>query len=184
MDLLSSDSPQSTPLRTQFTSIEGIDTFSFEELGLSLVRETPTEAEKTTGGKGKGRAYSSRTEAEEDEEETGRRTVWSVAENVVLAKAWVGVIKDPYVGNNQHIDRMWFRISQGYLKRKPADGKPHGPEQYRKQWERLRPKLSLFTGLYQNNLRQATSSMTEEDVKIRAMQQCPDKSLKFREFEH
>ncbi|XP_042030015.1 uncharacterized protein LOC121776939 [Salvia splendens] len=35
MDLLSSDSPQSTPLETQFPDIE---TFSFEELGLSPVR--------------------------------------------------------------------------------------------------------------------------------------------------
>ena len=46
------------------------------------------------------------------------------------------------------------------------------------------PKLSRFADLYQNNLRQATSGMSEDDVKNRAMQQYPDRSLKFREFEH
>ena len=52
MDLLSSDSPQSTPMDTQFT---GIDTFTFEELGLSPVRKTPSEAETAARGRGKGR---------------------------------------------------------------------------------------------------------------------------------
>ena len=46
------------------------------------------------------------------------------------------------------------------------------------------PKLSRFADLYQNNLRQATSGMSEENVKICAMQQYPDRALKFREFEH
>ena len=105
-------------------------------------------------GKGKDPASSSRTGAEEDVEERGSRTIWTVAENVALAKVWIGVLEDLYIGNNQHIDRMWFRISQGYLKWKPTEGKPHGPEQCRKQWERLRPKLSRFAGLYQDNLHQ------------------------------
>ena len=107
-----------------------------------------------------------------------------MAENVMLAKAWVGVVEDPYIGANQHIDKMWLFISQGYLKFKLPSGKPRSPEQCRKQWERLRGKISRYAGIYQNNLHQATSGMSTDDVKNLSMQQYPDKELKFREFEH
>ena len=75
------------------------------------------------------------------------------------------------------------RISEAYLTLKPAGAKPRTPEQCRKQWDRLRPKLSHFTGLYQNNQCMATSGMSEEDVKNRALSQYPDKELKFKEFD-
>ena len=105
-----------------------------EELGLYPIRETPTVVPPAGGrskkkdagrgrGRGKGPTSSSRVrvgaEEEEDVEETGKRTVWSVAENVALMKAWVVVVKDPYIGVNQYIDKMWLRISQGYLRFKP-----------------------------------------------------------------
>ena len=98
-----------------------------------------------------------------------------MGENAALVKSWVGVVEDPYVGANQYIDRLWHRISEVYLTLKPAGAKPRTPEQCRKQWDRLRPKLSRFAGLYQNNLRMATNGMSEEDVKNRTLSQYPDK---------
>ena len=39
-------------------------------------------------------------------EEVGgrKRTIWSIGECVALAKAWISVVEDPYIGANQHID--------------------------------------------------------------------------------
>ena len=104
-------------------------------------------------------------------------------ENAALAKAWIGVVEDPYIGANQYIDRLWKRISETYLTHKPTGARPHTSKQCRKQWDRFRPKLSCFAALYQNNLRLATSGMSEEDVKNRALAQYPDKELKFKEFD-
>ncbi|XP_042041183.1 phenolic glucoside malonyltransferase 1-like [Salvia splendens] len=74
--MLSTDTLSSFVPENQFT---GVDTFSFEELGLSPVRETPDDVGTTTRGRGKGQGKamgsSSRTVAEEeDDEETGKRT--------------------------------------------------------------------------------------------------------------
>ncbi|XP_047942555.1 uncharacterized protein LOC125189309 [Salvia hispanica] len=174
IDLLADDSPSTVP-ETQYADIE---TFSFEDLGLSPIRETPDEAEPAArgrskgkgkvrgGGRGKGKgkvpSSSSHTGAEEEEgeDETERRTIWSVWENAALAKAWIGVVEDPYVGANQYVDRMWHRISATYRNVKPSGAKPRTPEQCRKQWLRLRPKLSRFAALYQNNMRMVTSGMS------------------------
>ncbi|XP_047939270.1 glutathione S-transferase T3-like [Salvia hispanica] len=185
IDLLADDSPSTVP-ETQYA---GIETFSFEELGaelgLSPIHETPDEAElaargrskdkgKTRGGgrgKGKVSGSSSNTGAEEEGEDEAeeRRTIWTVWENVALAKAWVDVVEDPYVGPNQYVDRLWLRISEAYRICKPSGAKPRTSEQCRKQWLRLRPKLGRFAALYQNNIRMATSGMSEDDVKRRAL---------------
>ena len=59
--------------------------------------------------KGKGTTLSSRAGNERgagaEGEEAGKRkrTIWSIGECVALAKAWVGVVEDPYIGANQHI---------------------------------------------------------------------------------
>ena len=139
MDLLASDSPQRTPLETQFA---GIEMFSFEELGIALRTEPamqPAAPRVRTRRPGKSKATSSRaaTDGGAGKEEDGRRkrTVWSIPEYVALAKAWISVVEDPYVSANQHINRMWWRISQSYLEWKPAGGKPHDAEQCLKQWE-------------------------------------------------
>ena len=113
-----------------------------------------------------------------------KRTFWKVEECVALAKAWISVVEDPYVSTNQVIDRMWYRISQSYLKWKQANEKAHDAEQCRKQWERLRKQLSRFAGLYQKNLRLATSGMTTEDVKLLSHQQFPDSEMGFGEFKY
>ena len=87
-------------------------------------------------GKGKGTTSSSRAGNEgeagaEGWEEAGgrKRTIWSIGECVALAKAWISVVEDPYIGANQHIDRMWWRISQNYIEFKPPSGKRHDGEQ-------------------------------------------------------
>ena len=84
MDLFSAGS-QSTLLETQFT---GIETFSLEELGLSPMREPPTQDQPAVGGrvasagkskkkgKGKGIGESLRARYDGEEADEGRRTVW------------------------------------------------------------------------------------------------------------
>ena len=49
---MSDDSPSTVP-ETQYAA--GIETFSFEELGVSPIRETPDEAELAARGRGKGK---------------------------------------------------------------------------------------------------------------------------------
>ena len=90
IDLLADDSPSSVP-ETQYA---GIETFSFEDLGLSPIRETPQEeagpargrrkskATARSGGRGKGKVPSSSSHTgakeEEGEDETERMTIWTV----------------------------------------------------------------------------------------------------------
>ena len=154
MDLLADYSPSTVP-ETQYADIE---TFSFEELGaklgLSPIRETPDVAEPAArsrskgkgktrggdrgGGRGKGKVPSSSSntgaEAKEEGEDEAeeRRTIWTVWENITLAKAWVGVGEDPYVGPNQYVDRLWHRINEAYRVCKPSGAKARTPEQCRK----------------------------------------------------
>ncbi|XP_047965637.1 glutathione S-transferase T3-like [Salvia hispanica] len=161
IDLLADDSPSTVP-ETQYA---GIETFSFEELGAELGL-SPIQAEE---------------EGEDEAEE--RRTIWTVWENAALAKAWVGVVEDPYVGPNQYVDRLWHRISEAYRVCKLSGAKARTSEQCRKQWLRLRPKLSRFAAIYHNNMRMATSGMSEDDVRRRALAHYPDKELKFKEFD-
>ncbi|XP_042032010.1 uncharacterized protein LOC121778681 [Salvia splendens] len=198
MDLLAPDNPPSTPLETQFTSME---TFSLEELGLSLIRDSPTDAPTATGrrgrrsgrGRGRGRGITSPVPmyggeagaAEVGEWSIGKkRIVWSKEECIALAKAWISVVEDPYVGANQHIDRMWWRINQSFLQFKPPGGKPHNGEQCRKQWERLRRQLSRFADIYTNSLRSTTSVMSTEDVKLLSHHQFIDTAQGFEEFKY
>ncbi|XP_042044846.1 uncharacterized protein LOC121790795 [Salvia splendens] len=113
-----------------------------------------------------------------------KRTIWSSDECVALAKAWISVVEDPYVGANQHIDRIWWRISQSYIQFKPPTGKPHNSEQCRKQWDRLKMPLSRFVSIYTNNLRSATNGMSAEDVKLLSQQMFPDPEKRLGEFKY
>ena len=159
MDLLYSDSPQRTSLETRTaleTQFPGVEMFSFEDLGISLRTSPATQPAAPparTRREGMSTTTSSRATTDSgtgEEEGSGRkRTVWSVQECVALAKAWISVVEDPYISVNQHIERMWWRISQNYLEWKSDDGKPHDADKCRKQWERLWRQLSRFAGLHQ-----------------------------------
>ena len=87
------------------------------------------------------------------------------------------------VGPNQYVDRLWLRISEAYPICKPSGTKPRTSEQCRKQWLRLRPKLSRFAALYQNNMRMVSSGMSEDDVRRQTFSQYPSKELGIKEFD-
>ncbi|XP_047978888.1 glutathione S-transferase T3-like [Salvia hispanica] len=177
IDLLADDSPSTVP-ETQYAGIETFLRSLGAELRLSPIREAPDEAELTARSRSKGKG-----KTRGGGRGKGKVPIWIVWENFALAKAWVGVVEDPYVGPNQYVDRLWLRISEACRICKPCGAKPRTSEQCRKQWLRLRPKLSRFAALYQNNMRMTTNGMSEDDVKRRALAQYPDKEFKFKEFD-
>ena len=122
---------------------------SFDALGISppdTPATQPAAPPARTRRPGTSKATTSRaaTDSGAEEEVGGRRkrTVWKVKECVALAKAWISVVEDPYVSANQVIDRMWYRISQSYLKWKPANGKAHDAHVQSEVPSQITPQLT------------------------------------------
>ena len=134
-------------------------------------------------GRGKRKGVAGESSQAGDDGEEGRWTVWTPEECVAVAKAWVNVCEDPIRSNNQTIDRMWTRISEAYDKFKPRNANYHTSEELRKQCERIKVAVSIFSSIYDNNTRSMTSGMTMEDVKRLSYQQFP-KPRKHSQFKY
>nr|XP_043621372.1 glutathione S-transferase T3-like [Erigeron canadensis] len=84
-------------------------------------------------------------------------------EEACLAKAWLNVYEDPYVGNAQTAGSFWKKVKfqlDSHLNRESG----RTPEMCRSKWKDLKHKVSGFCGIYNVKKSKMSSGQSEEDV--------------------
>ena len=88
----------------------------------------------------------------ENRGESSRRAMrkpWDPQEEVALAQSFLSISGDGEVGNNQRREKFWERIHEDFSER--VGGSYRTTHQINSKWRDLNVKISLFSGLYNNN---------------------------------
>nr|XP_043609593.1 uncharacterized protein LOC122581429 [Erigeron canadensis] len=130
------------------------------------------------GGSSSHFASQPKEEEEEEEEEVEEEAIpetqvpvkgkrecrnWGKDEEACLAKAWLNVFEDPYVGNAQTAGSFWGKVKfqmDSHLNRDSG----RTPEMCRSKWKDLKHKVSGFCGIYNVKKSKMLSGQSDEDV--------------------
>nr|XP_043630516.1 glutathione S-transferase T3-like [Erigeron canadensis] len=88
---------------------------------------------------------------------------WGKDEEACLAKAWLNVSEDPYIGNAQTTGSFWKKVKfqlDSHLNRESG----RTPEMCRSKWKDLKHKVSGFCGMYNVKKSKMLSGQSDEDV--------------------
>ena len=74
---------------------------------------------------------------------------WTPQEEVTLAQSFLSISEDGNVGNKKRRKKFWERILQDFSMR--VGGSDRSTHQLNSKWRDLNNRVSLFSGLYNNN---------------------------------
>ncbi|XP_042407692.1 glutathione S-transferase T3-like [Zingiber officinale] len=109
--------------------------------------------------------HSSQEEREvELEENESKRRIWSLDEDVVLAKSWATINTDAIIGNGQKDQAFWKRIADYYNKHRPTGSMTRSYQRLKSHYYRFAPMVNEFFATYNNFYTHRQSAWSDENV--------------------
>ncbi|XP_042403942.1 glutathione S-transferase T3-like [Zingiber officinale] len=102
------------------------------------------------------------------DEDHSKRTIWTVADDKLLAAAYTIMSKDSVVGNAQKSESFWKRVVTYFNANRTKGAKKRTAEKAKSHWASLKKIVNRYNGIYNKWYNDQPSRWSNEDLMVRA----------------
>ncbi|XP_074562791.1 glutathione S-transferase T3-like [Curcuma longa] len=123
------------------------------------------------------------TDNESDGDHT-KRTMWTIANDKLLAAAYTIMSEDPVVGNGQKNDSFWKRVVTYYNTNREKGGKKRTADKAKSHWAAVKKIVNRYNGIYNKWYNDRPSGWSDEDLMVRAHEEYKSTFKSTFQYEH
>ncbi|KAG6490631.1 hypothetical protein ZIOFF_051940 [Zingiber officinale] len=102
------------------------------------------------------------------DEDHSKRTVWTVADDKLLAAAYTIMSEGSIVGNAQKSESFWKRVVAYFNTNRAKGAKKRTAEKAKSHWASLKKIVNRYNGIYNKWYNNQPSGWSDEDLMVRA----------------
>ncbi|XP_042441412.1 glutathione S-transferase T3-like [Zingiber officinale] len=120
----------------------------------------------------------------ESDEDHNKRTVWTVADDKLLAAAYTIMSEDSVVGNAQKSESFWKRVVTYFNTNRAKGAKKRTAEKAKSHWASLKKIVNKYNGIYNKWYNDRPSGWSDEDLMVRAHEEYKSTFKTTFQYEH
>ncbi|XP_073129715.1 glutathione S-transferase T3-like [Henckelia pumila] len=121
---------------------------------------------------------------QESDVDTGKRTVWTVADDKLLAAAYTLISEDPTVGNGQKSESFWKRVTSYFNSNRENGAKKRTAEKAKTHWGSMKKIVNRYNGIYNKWYSDRPSGWSDEDLILQAHEEYKSTYKTAFQYEH